>query len=151
VPPETFSENVQLLQGFVGNLADSQIRFDDGTKNEIVKTSQTDFVHRAVDRGALSWKLCDFSSSEVPHAHFNDMRNQRVRTQSERGSPVKKVSRKVILVFSSLVMRFWQKVIGEEVVTRGSLMVQDPGFDCLTVYHTHEQNNSNSIIPSQQY
>jgi hypothetical protein len=90
VPPETFGENVQLLQGFVGNLPDSQMRFDDRTKNEIVKTSQTDFVHRAIDRGVLSWKRCDFSSSEVPHVHFNDMRNQRVQAQSERGSPVKK-------------------------------------------------------------
>jgi hypothetical protein len=135
----------------VGNLADSQMRFDDGTKNEIVKTLQTDFVHRAVGHGALSWKLCNFSSPEVPHVHFNDMRNQRMRAQGERGSLVKQFSRKVILVFPSLVMGFCQKVIGEEVVTRGSLMVQDPDVDCLTVYHTQEQNNLNSIIPSHQY
>jgi hypothetical protein len=83
VPPETISEDVQLLHGFMGNLADSQKRFDDETKTEILKASLTNFVHRAVDRRVRLWKCYGFSSSEVPRIHFNTMRNQRVQTQGE--------------------------------------------------------------------
>jgi hypothetical protein len=128
VPPETIGENVQLLQGFVGNLTDSQIRFDGGTKNEIVKTSQTDFVHRAVDRGVLSRKRCDFSSSEAPRVHFNDMCNQRVQAQRERRPPVKELLEESHLGVFITCYEILAESYRGELVVRGSLRVQSPGI-----------------------